>query len=565
MSARLPVGLQSRDGDQTPPRPPSRRDRRAAGGQAGRPARARSAFRPAADVLSTVAANAQRSRLPQMAAALAYRTLFGLIPVMVVALVGLKMFTTPEDIQKLMTRAMEYTGISGIELKTQQVPDPVPPEALRHTWLVPGGASPIPRVLLPESLLPELEAERPGGVEGVGVTSTGSAELDQWITGLVTHVSEIPFKTIGVIGLIALLYAAISMLVEIERAFNQIYRVPIGRSWTRRVTNYWTLLTLGVVLLFATFYIGDRFTDWAKDLARSGGLASSDDSLSVHALGFAVTTLISTGLLLLAYTTVPNTRVRLRPALAGAFIAAVLWESGKRGFGQYVEYATSYTRLYGSLAILPLFLIWIYLTWLIVLLGLQISYFLQFEHYRRVPAPADGPKVPAVADPALGAAVIGVIARAFQNGGALPVSGIASTVRAGEEAVRAVLARLSARGLIHAVEKDGAPEAYALARPAELIQMTEVLEASFELVAPPPGQPEDPALERLHRAQLDAVRGQSVAAFHELTSTPPPAAAPAPAVTPAQPLVAERPANGQPKSSWPGQTPSAPATLPPVG
>lgn len=544
--------------EQTPRFRPAIRDRRARGGRT----RDRAG---SAGVIGTVASNAQRSRLPQMAAALAYRTIFGLIPVMVVALVALKMFTSEEDIQHLMTQAMDYTGISRIALKEEV--DPLPPEALRHTWTVSVGASPLPQVLLPESLIPAPDADKPGGVSGVAVSSTGSAGLDEWITGLVTRVSKIPFKTIGAIGLLALIYAAISMLVEVERAFNQIYRVPIGRSWARRVTNYWTLLTLGIVLLCATFYIGEQFKNWAARMAERGGLLASgsaaNDAFSIKALGFAVTVCISTGLLLLAYTTVPNTRVRLRPALAGAFIAALLWESGKWGFTLYLDMSTNYTRLYGSLAILPLFLLWIYLTWLIVLVGLQISYFLQFEQYRRTPVAADAAKLPAVADPALGASVMAAAARAFRDGGTLTLAGIAGTVRATDDAVRAVVGRLVDRGLLREVTREDGPVGYVLGRPADLIQVSEVLEASYGLVAPPPGQEPDPVLERLHQAQLEGVRGQTVASMIADDAAPAPVRTPAPVAADEH---APGHANGRAKDApAPGQPATAPATLPPVG
>ncbi|HWQ28598.1 MAG TPA: YhjD/YihY/BrkB family envelope integrity protein, partial [Dehalococcoidia bacterium] len=143
---------------------------------------------------------------------------------------------------------------------------------------------------------------------------------------------------------------------------------PAGRSWARRITQYWTLLTLGTILLFTTFYVGEKFKSWAADVGESTGLMGRGP-VALAVIGYSVTVVISTLLLLLAYLTVPNTKVRWRPALVGAFVAAVLWEAGKWGFTQYLRYSAAYERIYGSIALIPLFLLWVYLTWLIVLLG----------------------------------------------------------------------------------------------------------------------------------------------------------------------------------------------------
>ncbi len=482
-------------------------------------------------VIGSVAADAQRSRLPQMAAALAYRTIFGLIPVLVVALVGLKLVTTEADIERTLERALSYAGLDRIVVDPEEVE--VPPEALAHTWLVPVGPTAVPKMLIPVGEgKGDGAGPGAGGAGGLAVETTGSEGLDEWIKQLVGRVSAIPFRAIGVIGLVALLYAAISMLVEVERAFNQIYRAPVGRSWARRVTNYWTMLTLGVLMLFATFYLGEQFkswADWAAEAARRRGLIGGDDSLSVRAIGFAVLVLISTAFLLLAYTVVPNTRVRLRPALAGAFIAALLWETGKEAFTQYVRMSTGYTRLYGSIAILPLFLLWVYVTWVIVLLGLQISYYLQYEQYRRpapVPEPAR-PPLPPVLDPAAVVAVAAEVARAFREGRAVTSEKLAAGIGAAEGAVRTLLERLAAKNIVHAVERDpakpAAPEAYTLSRPAEAIEMAEVLRAGYEAV-PAGGEATsgaDPVIDRLRKAQVEAVRGMTVAELIGGTGGPP--------------------------------------------
>ena len=116
--------------------------------------------------------------------------------------------------------------------------------------------------------------------------------------------------------------------------------------------------------MIASFYVGERFRTIVETV---GGQAF------VSLAGVLVTFTISWLLLLLAYTVVPDARVRLRPALAGAFVAAVLWETGKFAFREYLGFATGYSQFYGSLALIPIFLLWVYITWVCVLFGIQLS------------------------------------------------------------------------------------------------------------------------------------------------------------------------------------------------
>ena len=82
-------------------------------------------------------------------------------------------------------------------------------------------------------------------------------------------------------------------------------------------------------------------------------------------------------LLLLVYKLLPNTHVRLRPAIWGALVAAALWSLSRWGFGLYVSKALPYMKIYGALGLIPLFLFWLYLTWLIVLFGMELAFTLQ--------------------------------------------------------------------------------------------------------------------------------------------------------------------------------------------
>lgn len=436
-----------------------------------------------------------RSRLPQMAAALAYRTIFGLAPVTVISLAILGGFATEEQITMVVERAMEYTGLKGVE-----IPD-------------------ASATLTDEQLEAAAEAEEP-------------ASIDQWIAGLVDNVSRLKFGAIGAIGVIILIYAALGMIVEVERAFNHIYRAPHGRSWTRRLTQYWTTLTLGALLLVATFYVGGRTKFWLTGLVETDQI-SLFQSLWVGAVGFSITVAISTLLLLLVYTTVPNARVRVPPALAGAFVAAILWEASKWGFTQYLSYSTGITRVYGSLAILPLFLLWVYITWLVVLFGLQVAYGLQ--HFAQLEEDLqDTDDRPTILEPATLIVLAGHLADHFRRGESLTTDTAASRLAISEALAARLLERLQAAGIARrAADSGGSDDGWVLARPAEHIPLVDIFDAAC--ILQPPADTDQPAigaetLTALHECQRTQLAARPLATL--LPAPPEPDSAPEPPKAP---------------------------------
>jgi len=440
------------------------------------------AARRTAAIVWNATTEAQKSKLPQMAAALAFRTIFGLIPVVVVGLVALRFFYTDEDIAGVLNRAMDYSGISAIAVDPSEM-GPFP------EWD-------------PRSQPQQGSAETPH--------ATGSTRLDEWVGDLVNRVSTVNLRAISAIGIIFVIYAAIAMLVEIERAFNQIYRVPIGRSWVRRITQYWTMLTLGTLGLAATFYVGQKFNDWISHTAAFSG-AQGQETFLIAAVGYFTTVTISTAVLLLLYMSVPNTKVKLWPALAGAFLAALTWEAGKWGFTQYLHYSAFYARLYGSIALIPLFLLWVYLTWIIVLVGLQSAYYLQHGRFNTVPQPAEMLET-GIVDASSSLLVMGGLARRFEDGQPASARELAELSGMQEGVARQILSALAEAGLVLRIPGEDEEEpAYTLARPADRISAEEVLKIGEALASPGGGQLSSLA-EQMRASRLELVRNRSVAA-----------------------------------------------------
>ena len=168
------------------------------------------------------------------------------------------------------------------------------------------------------------------------------------------------------IGAVALLVTSIAMMSTIERAFNQIWRVKLVRPVVQRFLVYWAILTLGPLLIGVSISVSSHLftaTSNAVDAPRS-----------VLALVFTVISiLLSTLAFGFLYLAVPNRLIEWRDAAWGGLVAAIAFEIAKRLFAEFIARFPSYAMIYGALAAIPLFLVWIYLSWLITLAGGRAS------------------------------------------------------------------------------------------------------------------------------------------------------------------------------------------------
>jgi len=169
-------------------------------------------------------------------------------------------------------------------------------------------------------------------------------------------------------GIIVLIIIALMLISTIDSALNQTWNVVARRKPLSRFLIYWAILTLGPILLGAGLYA----TSYILALPV---LENVDSTLDIKRRLIALMPFITSALAFtLLYVVVPNCYVDRRHALIGGVVAALLFEIAKYGFGLYVKAVPTYELIYGALAIIPMFLIWIYLSWVIVLLGAQIAY-----------------------------------------------------------------------------------------------------------------------------------------------------------------------------------------------
>ncbi len=180
------------------------------------------------------------------------------------------------------------------------------------------------------------------------------------------------------VGVIVLIVSAISLMMSIEDAFNRIWRVATSRSAVSRFLMYWAALSLGPLLVITALAISSYLVALPFIDA-----AAAQFSLKARVLSM-LPFLIVWSALVVAYLVIPNRNVRLRDALIGGFIAALLFDFAKRGFAWYATGVASYEQVYGTLSIVPIFIFWIYLSWVIVLLGASITASLSAFDYRPV-------------------------------------------------------------------------------------------------------------------------------------------------------------------------------------
>lgn len=180
------------------------------------------------------------------------------------------------------------------------------------------------------------------------------------------------------IGAVFLFVTSILMLRTIEGSLNRIWRVATPRSGVAGVIMYWAVLTLGPLCLGIGLGISSYLTSLSlvsDTVALLGGMR-----LWLSLLPLAFTTLMLT----LLYVVVPNCHVPLRQGMLGAFLAALLFELAKGGFALFIRMSPSYQVVYGAFAAVPLFLLWIYISWNIVLGGAQlVRALVVFGEYRR--------------------------------------------------------------------------------------------------------------------------------------------------------------------------------------
>lgn len=221
-----------------------------------------------------------------------------------------------------------------------------------------------------------MEFLRPLGPQG--------AELTRNIIGFV---EKVQVGVLGSVGVALLFYTAISLIQKVESSFNFIWRIERVRPITQRIGEYLGLLMVGPVVVFSAIGL----TATVRNSAFVTNITSIEPfGVIIYALTRIAPYVLIVGMFTFMYAYMPNTRVRIRAAACGGLTAGVLWQTSSLAFASFVAGATNYNAIYSSFAILIFLLIWIHVGWLILLIGCQLSFYVQHpEHlklHRTVPA-----------------------------------------------------------------------------------------------------------------------------------------------------------------------------------
>jgi membrane protein len=276
------------------------------------------------------------------------------------------------------------------------------------------------------------------------------AAATQLTENVLQFVTNMRGDVLGSIGLAFLVYTVITTIQKVEASFNFVWRVERPRSFARRFTEYLSVMIVGPVLLaVAVGLLGSAehspFAQWLHALPP---LAQALAALA-QLVPYAIVTMVFTFM----YAFIPNTRVRFRAALIGGVTAGIIWGLVGQAFTAVIVYSSQMMAVYTGFAIVLTTLIWVYLSWLILLIGAQLAFYVQFPQYLR--HGQESVELTGSAREQAGLSVMYLIGRDYTAGKSYWTgNGLAAELDIPSTALAPVLACLEQGGLIVATEKE---------------------------------------------------------------------------------------------------------------
>lgn len=430
--------------------------------------------------------NVMEDRLTRTASSLTYTTILSIFPLLVLLIATASFFFTPD-------RQEQFVGFIQMRLYPGDTAEDV------YGPTLPG------------------QEERGENIR----------KLRDFVTQSVTSFRD-KAAGIGFAGFIGMVIAAGLLYNAIEDAFDSIWSRGRKRSLKRTATTFLSLLVLAPVLVgaslaFSTLVVSvggepspppPGTVETAVTAATAAGdLTQSTVAVFAKAYGKLLTFLpiaVNVLFLTMAYVFVPQATVRWKPAFVGALVASCLWELTKLGFAKYVFMSSIRRQLFQSLGAVPIFLIWLYVSWLVFLAGNEIAYILQ--NFRRLCVDRFWEPNRTPVDGKLLVAVMTIVCRRFAEGkGPTPFEPILHGIGIRLQEAERLVERLVSSGFLVVSTKDG----YVPARPAETIPVAEVIKAGCDVSRLPFALSEtggrDVSLLRLQEDTLGAVSGRTMA------------------------------------------------------
>ncbi len=271
----------------------------------------------------------KKNNAGRQAAALSYHTVFGIVPLAIVTLLVFQLFPASGNIgERLKIFIYDQANLSAFESPATDTEDTQ---------------------------------------ETITLTEHLDGIVDKFFTGINTG-------SITIFSVVIVIWAALALLSTIEKTFNNIWHVARGRNFVQRIINYWAILTLGPLLLGLGVYASAQYA----------ALAQLQKTLLTYIAPMVVSYIVAIVAFFFLYFVLPNTKVQAKAAIWGAAVAALVWIVAKSLFGYSITELKLYSTVYGVLALIPMTVLWIYITWLTVLFGLQLTFTTQ--HLRSLDA-----------------------------------------------------------------------------------------------------------------------------------------------------------------------------------
>lgn len=278
---------------------------------------------------------------------------------------------------------------------------------------------------------------------------------------VITHYTEQFAESAGrlsAVGVVFLAVTAMLMMLTIDHAFNTIWRVTRPRTMLKRLVIYWAVLTLAPVLVGASLSL----TSWLVGL--SMGYAKHIPIFGVGMLK-SLPVLFTTLAFAMLFRLVPNRYVPLTHALIGGIVAAALFETMNRVFGYYISHFPTYKLVYGAFASVPIFLMWVYFSWLTILLGAVVA--ASLPHWRT----PEAQYLPAVVKMLDALRVLQIMSRGMQQGEVMTIPALSKQLHLGFYSLEQIMERLTCANLVRKAEGHG----WLMMRDVSHIHATELL------------------------------------------------------------------------------------------
>ncbi len=386
-----------------------------------------------------------RNRCPVRASALAYASLLAMVPMLAVVI-------------SVSSSLLKRQGEEPIQQFIEKMVSNVTPEA-SPVYLAPGD--------------PAADAQGAQVADSGPGTDPKTATTGKMVAHRINEfVGNIRSGTLGATGMVGLLFVAIAMLSRIENTFNDIWGVTRGRSWVARVFQYWAAITLGPILLMVVLALtsGPHFQairDYVQGLGQIGQWLTR---LVIALLPFGILSL-AFGLF---YQLMPNTRVEWPAAMIGGLVGGCLWQLNNQFSVLYVAQVVKNSKIYGSLGMVPVFMIGLYISWIILLFGSQVAYAFQNRRTYFQERQAEG--VHQRSREFIALRLMAQIASRFERGERPPsLTELAESLAVPPRLTGRILQTLVSMKLL--VEVSDEETAYAPARPLPQISAQDILQA----------------------------------------------------------------------------------------